>query len=70
MAKKYYTESVARAQAKYNKEKCTHFSIKLHNENDKDIIDLLNNAENKQALIKESLRRGLEDGKCKGKQEV
>lgn len=58
--KKYYTESVARAQKKYNEEHTTVITMKLHNENDRDILEKLEQVENKQGYIKSLIRADLQ----------
>ena len=45
-----------RAQAKYDKENTVQIKLKLNKTTDKDIIDLLNNQDNKQGFIKILLR--------------
>lgn len=45
-------------QAKYDNDHITKLSLKLHNENDKDIINALN-PNNKQGSIKELIRIAL-----------
>lgn len=49
-------------QLKYDKTHITRCSLKLHNKNDKDIIDAID-PENKQKSIKELIRKGLENEK-------
>ena len=55
----YYTPSVARAQKKYNKEKTTTITIKLHNRRDADILAELDRVESKQGHIKNLIRKNL-----------
>lgn len=43
-------------QARFDEKSCTRFNIKLHNVNDKDIIDRISKAESKQGFIKEAIR--------------
>lgn len=59
MAKKYYTESIAKAQKKYNEANTTMVTMKLHNDYDKDILEKLEQVESKQGYIKELIRRDL-----------
>lgn len=46
-------------QAKYDKENMQRYYLKLHNVNDKDIIDKID-PKNKQGSIKELIRKGIE----------
>ena len=47
----------------YEKNNCTRVSIKLGNKTDADIIERLNNQENKQGYVKELIRRDIERDK-------
>lgn len=40
----------------YNSKMMKNYSLKLHRENDQDIIKMLDTSENKQKLIKDALR--------------
>jgi hypothetical protein len=48
-------------QEKYDKKNIKQYTLKLHKENDKDIIDAIDVTvpENKQGSIKELIRRGI-----------
>lgn len=46
-------------QLKYDTAHITRYSLKLHNKNDKDIIDAID-PENKQKSIKDLIRKGIE----------
>lgn len=46
-------------QEKYDKKHTKQYTLKLHNENDKDIINAID-PNNKQGSIKRLIRRGLE----------
>ena len=48
-------------QAKYDKEHIERYYLKLHKENDKDIINAID-PNNKQKSIKELIRKGLKEG--------
>lgn len=48
----------------YEKNNCTRVSIKLGNKTDADIIDRLNNQDNKQGYIKTLIRRDIERDKA------
>ena len=57
-----YTPSVAKAQAKYNKEKTTGVYLKLNNRTDADILDRLEElagSEGKQGYIKRLIREDM-----------
>ena len=45
-------------QAKYDKEKIERYNLKLHKENDKDIIEAID-PNNKQGSIKELIRKAI-----------
>ena len=45
-----------RAQAKYDKDNTVQIKLKLNKKTDADIIDLLNNQDNKQGFIKALIR--------------
>lgn len=47
-------------QMKYDKENIERYYLKLHKENDKDIIDAIDQ-NNKQGSIKELLRKAIKD---------
>jgi len=47
-------------QAKYDKEHITRYYLKLHKDNDKDIIDAID-PNNKQGSIKDLLRKAIKD---------
>lgn len=47
-------------QMKYDKENIARYYLKLHKENDKDIIDAID-PNNKQGSIKELLRKAIKD---------
>ena len=53
------TESQIRASVKYNKENTVQISLKLNRSTDADLIDSLNRIANKQAYIKELIRRDI-----------
>ncbi len=53
------SEALKKAQNKYKKEKMTSVLIRLHKENDKDIIDRLEKIGNKQGYIKQLIRDDL-----------
>lgn len=53
-----------RAQAKYDKDNTVQVKLKLNKTTDKDIIDLLNNQNNKQGFIK-ALMRAYNNGALK-----
>lgn len=50
------TESQKRASAKWEAENTIQVKLKLHKVHDKDIIDILNSAVNKQGYIKQLIR--------------
>ena len=45
-----------RAQAKYDKDNTLQVKLKLNKKTDKELIDLLNNQDNKQGFIKALMR--------------
>lgn len=45
-----------KAQEKYDAANAVHVSLKLNKKTDKEILEALSKAENKQAFIKEALR--------------
>ena len=49
-------------QAKYDKEHIVRYFLKLHKENDKDIIDAID-PNNKQGSIKELIRKAIKGSK-------
>ena len=53
-----------RAQAKYDKDNTVQVKLKLNKTTDKDIIDLLNNQNNKQGFMK-ALMRAYNNGALK-----
>lgn len=53
------SEARNRANAKFNRLHTQMVGIRLHNENDKDIIDFLKTKENKQGYIKELIREDI-----------
>lgn len=53
------SEARNRANAKFNKLHTQSVTVRLHNENDKDIIELLKTKDNKQGYIKELIRRDM-----------
>lgn len=54
------SDARSRANAKFNKLHTTMFGIRLHNRNDKDIIDHLRAQENKQGYIKKLIRADMQ----------
>ena len=54
------SEALIKAQKKYRDKTFMNIALKLHRENDKDIIELLESVENKQGLIKDLLRKEVE----------
>lgn len=50
------SKSQLKAVAKYDKANTVQVNLKLNKKTDKDLIDLLNNQDNKQGLIKRLLR--------------
>lgn len=50
------TEAQARATKKYETENIVRISVKLNKNTDADILEALEKSENKQGLIKESIR--------------
>lgn len=50
------TEAAKAAKARYDEKTAVYISLKLNRNTDQDIIQPLEQAENKQALIKEALR--------------
>ncbi|MDO4377971.1 MAG: hypothetical protein Q4C64_02310 [Erysipelotrichia bacterium] len=53
------SEARNRANAKFNKLHTQTVTVRLHNENDKDIIEYLKTKENKQGYIKELIRQDM-----------
>lgn len=49
--------------AKYNKKATTMLSVRLHNENDQDILQHLGKQENTSAYIKKLIRADIEEAK-------
>lgn len=54
------SESLKKAQEKYQKEKTTLINIRLNNEKDKDIIEQLKTKGSKQGYIKQLIRADIE----------
>lgn len=52
------TKKITINQMKYDKEHVERYYLKLHKENDKDIIEAIN-PNNKQGSIKELIRKGM-----------
>ena len=50
------TEAAKAAKARYDEKTAVYISLKLNRNTDQDIIELLEQCDNKQALIKEALR--------------
>lgn len=62
------SEAQIRASVKYNKVNVKQVSIKLHNENDADIIERLNGVDNRLAYIKRLIREEMNnERKSKGR---
>lgn len=57
------SEAKKAAQAKYDQRTAVYVSLKLNRNTDADIIEILEAAENKQALIKQALREMKKAGK-------
>lgn len=55
------SEALKRAQSKYDKEHCVQINLKLNKETDRDIIERLQAAENKQGYIKDLIRLDIAD---------
>ena len=53
------TEAQKRAMAKYDKTHTKQIKLKLHLENDKDIIEALEKVDNKQGYIKELIKKDI-----------
>ena len=53
------SEARNRANAKLNRLHTQMVGVRLHNENDKDIIDFLKTKDNKQGYIKELIREDI-----------
>lgn len=53
------SDALKKAQAKYNKEKTKAMCIKLHLENDADIIRKLEEVKSKQGYIKDLIRKDM-----------
>ena len=53
------SEARNRANAKFNRLHTQTVTVRLHNENDKDIIDFLKTKENKQGYIKGLIREDM-----------
>lgn len=51
-----------RAQAKYDKDNTLQVKLKLNKKTDKELIDLLNNQDNKQGFIKALMRAYINGG--------
>jgi len=51
------SEAKKAAKAKYDAKTAVFVSLKLNRNTDKDLIEMLEKAENKQALIKQALRQ-------------
>ena len=51
------SEAKKAAKAKYDAKTAVFISLKLNRNTDKDLIEMLEKAENKQALIKQALRQ-------------
>ena len=57
------SEAKKLAQAKYDEKTAFYISLKLNRNTDKDLIEILESAPNKQAIIKEALRQMKKAGK-------
>jgi len=57
------SEAKKTAKAKYDQRTAVYVSLKLNRHTDADIIEILEAAENKQALIKQALREMKKAGK-------
>lgn len=55
------TEAQYRAQKKYDAAHTRQFQMKLHLENDKDILEWLDRQPSKQGAVKELIRRQIEE---------
>lgn len=53
------TPALIKAQKKYNKEKTKSFILKLNRQADADVIERLEQAENKQGYIKNLIRKDI-----------
>lgn len=53
------SESLKKAQAKYSKESTKNYHIICHKDNDRDIIEALEQQANKNGYIKELIRRDI-----------
>lgn len=58
-----WTEAQKRAQEKYDSNNTIQFKMKLNRGTDKDIIDRLNEVENKQGYIKNLIRQDIKGGR-------
>ena len=58
-----WTEAQKRAQEKYDSNNTIQFKMKLNGGTDKDIIDRLNEVENKQGYIKNLIRQDIKGGR-------
>lgn len=58
-----WTEAQKRAQEKYDANNTIQFKMKLNRGTDKDIIDRLNEVENKQGYIKNLIRQDIKGGR-------
>ena len=54
-----YTEAHKNAQLKYDAKNTTRIAIKLNNHTDKDILDKLDQVDNKQGYIKDLIRKDI-----------
>lgn len=57
-----WTEAQKRAQEKYDANNTVQFKMKLNRGTDKDILDRLNEVENKQGYIKHLIRQDIKGG--------
>ena len=57
------SEAKKAAKQRYDEKTAVHISLKLNRNTDKDIIEILESAPNKQAIIKEALRQMKKAGK-------
>ena len=57
------SEAKKTAKQRYDEKTAVYISLKLNRNTDQEIIQLLETADNKQALIKEALRKMIKTGK-------